>query len=211
MHSDLQIEPYIGEPDKARFAAALKGEKTDRVPNFEVLIEDEHVTKLLGRHAGNTLAAEGDPGKGSEAAEEALPMDPQDYIELCHLIGQDVIICNEFWAPIKTTDGNGNVRLLNDRSFKSRSDLDRVIWPGEEEMEKTLRHVSKYVDAVRGTKIGVVFCPPCMFTMLYEYVIGMNDAMIMIHEDRELFEELMSRSADYAAELSKRTSSSTWK
>ena len=204
MHNATQIEPYVGEPDKERFAAVLKGEKTDRVPHFEILIEDEHVTKLLGRYAGNTLGVGDDQAKGSEAAETALPMDPQDYIELCHLIGQDVIACGEFWTPIKTTDGNGNVRLLNDRSFKSRSDLDRVIWPGENEMEKTLRDVRQYVDAVRGTKIGVTFCPPNIFQTLYEFVIGLNDAMVMIHEDRELFEELMSRSADYAAELSKK-------
>jgi hypothetical protein len=49
------IEPYLGEPDKRRMVATLKGEKTDRVPNFEVLIENQHVTKLLSRYVGNTI------------------------------------------------------------------------------------------------------------------------------------------------------------
>jgi hypothetical protein len=204
MSSAALIEPYLGEPDKQRMVATLKGEKTDRVPNFEVLIEDQHVTKLLGRYAGNTIAVGGDPAKGSEPAEGTRAMYPRDYIELCQVIGQDMIVCSEFWVPIKTIGPDGNVRLLNNRSFKSRADLDRVIWPTAEDMEKTLREIREYVDAVRGTKIGVAFCPPCIYQTLYEFVIGLNDAMIMIYEDRELFGELMSRSADYASELSRK-------
>jgi len=45
------IEPFAGEPHKDRFLAALRGEHTDRVPHFEILIEDQHVRKLLGRPA----------------------------------------------------------------------------------------------------------------------------------------------------------------
>ena len=204
MSSSTRIEPYIGEPDKQRMVAALKGQKTDRVPNFDVLIEDAHVTKLLGRYAGNTVAVGGDPAKGSEAAVGTRPMYPKDYIELCHVIGQDMIVCAEFWTPIKTADRDGNVKLLNDRSFKSKADLDRVIWPTEKDMEEPLRYVREYVEAARDTKIGVAFCPPCIFQTLYEFVIGWNDAMVMIYEDQELFGELMSRSADYAAELSRK-------
>jgi hypothetical protein len=204
MPSATRIEPYIGEPDKQRMAAALKGEKTDRVPNFEVLIEDEHVTKLLGRYVGNTIGVGGEPAKGSVAAEGSTAMNPNDYIELCHVIGQDMIVCADFWVPIKAADADGRVKLLNNRSFKGRADLDRVVWPTEADMEKPLGDVRRYVGAVRDTKIGVAFCPPCIFQTLYEFVIGLNDAMVMIHEDRELFEELMSRSADYAAALARK-------
>ena len=68
-----KLEPFVGESDKARLQACLRGEKTDRVPNFEILIEDQHVEKLLGRKAGNTLGVGGDPAKGSEAAEGVRP------------------------------------------------------------------------------------------------------------------------------------------
>ena len=37
-------------------------------PEFEILIEDQHVEAFLGRKAGNTLGVGGDPAKGSEAA-----------------------------------------------------------------------------------------------------------------------------------------------
>lgn len=73
-----EIQPFKGPADKERIMACIRGEATDRVPNFEILIEDEHVTKLLGREAGNTLGVGGDPAKGSEAAEGARPMYPAD-------------------------------------------------------------------------------------------------------------------------------------
>ena len=40
-----------------------------------------------------------------------------------------------------------------------------------------------------------------MFETLYEFVIGLHDCMIMTLEDIDLVGELMSRSADYFAEL----------
>ena len=41
------IEPFEGQANKERLIAAIRGEKADRVPNFEILIENEHVEKLL--------------------------------------------------------------------------------------------------------------------------------------------------------------------
>ena len=198
------IEPFVGAPDKERLFATLRGEIPDRVPHFEALIEDQHVEKLLGRQAGNTLGIGGDPAKGSEAAEGTRPMHAKDYIELCRIIGQDVIIVENFWTPIKTTKPDGTVGLLNDRSFKSRADMNRVVWPDESDMEERLQYIREYVKEARGTGIGVAFCPPCIFQTLYEFVIGLHDCMIMMLEERDLFEELMARSADYAAELVRR-------
>ena len=80
------IEPYRGEPDIRRLLAALRGERTDRVPHIEILIEDQHVEALLGRKAGNTLGVGGDPAKGSAAAEGVRPMHPEDYLELVYWI-----------------------------------------------------------------------------------------------------------------------------
>ena len=75
----MAFETY-GEPNIERTLAAFRGEKTDRVPLFEVLIEDKHVTHMLGRKAGNTLGATGDVAKGtSDETVSAPPMDPRDY------------------------------------------------------------------------------------------------------------------------------------
>ena len=96
----IAIEPFEGQSDKNRLIDCIRGKKTDRVPNFEILIEDEHVGKLLGRQAGNTLGVGGDPAKGSEAAEGTRPMYPKDYIKLCQIIGQDAIALEAFWTPL---------------------------------------------------------------------------------------------------------------
>ena len=42
-YESMRIGPYEGRPDVRRLIAAMRGEPTDRVPNFEILIEDQHV------------------------------------------------------------------------------------------------------------------------------------------------------------------------
>jgi len=201
----LEFEPCELGPDIGRLVAAMRGEKTDRVPNFEILIEDEHVERILGRKAGNTLGVGGEVAKGSKAGESVTrPMDPGDYIELCRGIGQDAIALESLWTPIKQHPPDGSVCLLNDRSFKGRPDLDRVIWPDESDIARTLGYVCEYVEAARGTGIGVVFLCGAIWQTLYEFVIGLHDCMLMMVDDPDLMDELMSRSADYYAELIRR-------
>jgi uroporphyrinogen-III decarboxylase len=200
----LELHPFEGKPDKNRIMACIRGEATDRVPNFEILIEDEHVTKLLGREAGNTLGVGGDPAKGSEAAEGTRPMFPKDYIELCRMIGQDAIALEAFWTPLKRERPDGTIGPITDRSIRTREDVETIIWPGEEEIEERLRYVREYVDAARGTDIGVIFCGFAIFQTLYEFVIGMNDCFIMMLEDPDLFSSLISKSADYYEALVRR-------
>ena len=200
----LKIEPFVGAPHKDRFIAALRGERTNRVPHFEILIEDQHVERLLGRPAGNTLGVGGDPAKGAAAAEGSRPMYPRDYIELCRIIGQDVIALEAIWTPLKHVRPDGTIGPITDRSIKTRADLSRIIWPSEAELNERLQYVNEYVTAAKGTGMGVVLLCASIFQTLYEFVIGLSDCMIMILEDRDLFEELMSRSADYFSELSRR-------
>lgn len=200
----LQIEPFAGPPSKQRFLAALRGELTDRVPHFEILIEDQHVEKLLGRKAGNTLGVGGDPAKGVAAAEGTRPMFARDYIELCQLIGQDAIAIEAIWTPIKHRRADGHIGPITDRSIKTRRDLERVIWPGEAELQERLQYIREYVAAARGTGTAVLFLCGSIFQTLYEFVVGLSDCMVMILEERDLFEEMMSRSADYVSELARR-------
>ena len=74
MNVDQPARPECA-PDIRRLIATLRGEPADRVPNFEILIEDQHVEKLLGRQAGNTLGVGGDPAKGGEATRPMYPAD----------------------------------------------------------------------------------------------------------------------------------------
>ena len=75
---------------------------------------------------------------------------------------------------------------------------------GEEDMKRSLGFVQEYVDAVKGTDIGVVYLGGCIFQTLYEFVIGFNDSMFLLMDDETLIVELLERSADYYKELYKR-------
>ena len=98
------IEPFEWEPDKERLRAAIMMEPVDRVPHIDNLIEDKHVEKFLGKYAGNTLSYGGDPAKGADA-EQGRPMYPDDFIDLCNIIGQDVISFDAgMWTPFKKKD-----------------------------------------------------------------------------------------------------------
>lgn len=200
----LSIEPYRGEPNIDRLRAVVRGQPTDRVPNFEILIEDQHVERLLGRKAGNTLGVGGDPAKGNAASEGTRPMYPHDYLEICRLIGQDAVALENFWTPLKHMRPDGAIGPITDRSITKRADAKHIIWPGEEDLEERMRYVREYVAAAKGTGVGVMLAGFCVFQTLYEFVIGLHDAMIMIMEDRDFFNELMARSTDYFVELARR-------
>lgn len=195
------IERFSGEPDINRLLATLRGEKTDRVPHLEILIEDEHVTRLLGRVAGNTLAVTGEPGKGNAASEGARPMRATDYLELCRIIGQDAIILEALWTPLKHVRPDGTIGLITDRSIKGRADFERIIWPAEAEVEERAQYVREYVAAAKGTRIGVALAGFSIFQTLYEFVIGLQDCMMLVKDDPEFFEELMRRSADFSVKV----------
>jgi uroporphyrinogen-III decarboxylase len=200
----MTIEPFTGQSDKQRLLATLRGEKTDRVPHFEILIEDQHVEKLLGRQAGNTLGVGGDPAKGAVDPDQVRPMYPKDYIELCQIIGQDAIALETLWTPLKKMTPDGRAKIISDRSIKSRTDLDKIIFPGENELEHSLQYIREYVEAAQGTGIAVALLGGAIFQTLYEFVIGLTDFMVLVIEDREFIDELMARSADYYEKLFQR-------
>ena len=203
--STKEFESYSGEPDVERLKAAYRGEKTDRVPNFEILIEDRHVEKILGKPSGNTLSVGGEIAKGAGETSAALrPMFAEDYIALCKVIGQDAIAMEALWTPIKQKKEDGIIDFMYDKSLKTREDLERVVWPGEPELEHVLRYVREYKKAVEGTRIGVMMLSGCLFQTLYEFVVGMHDCMIMSLENQDLLGELISKSADFYEELHRR-------
>lgn len=198
----IELESYIGEPDVERFKAALKGQKVDRVPNFENLVDDEHVTKLLGRYAGNTLAIGGDPAKGASEA-TGRPMHAKDFVEFVNLVGQDVIMLEAIWTPFKKCLPDGTLVPAMDRSVKTRQDWEALVMPGDTDIEDKIQYVWEYKEATKGTRIGVVLLCAAIFQTLYEFVIGLTDAMKMCYEQRDLVEEMLDVSADYYAKLVK--------
>ena len=186
------FDEYKGRPDKQRFLDALKRRPVDRVPNFEVLIEDIHVEKILGRYAGNTLAIGGDPAKG--AGQEGRPMYPADFIEVCETIGQDVM-CFEtgFWTPFKKRDENGNLKQVTDKSVKDLAGFSKLLLDSDTQIKNAAAYVLEYQKAIksRGSSMGIAPSYGCIMQTLYEFVVGMNDFMTLAYEDLPLVEEML--------------------
>jgi 5-methyltetrahydrofolate--homocysteine methyltransferase len=191
---------YKNEPDINRLLDAFKHRRIDRVPNFEVLIEDKHVEQVLGRYAGNTLAIGGDPAKGVEESKEARPMHAKDYLELCRIIGQDAMIVEAIWTPFKKKNDDGTLSLAADRSIKSRRDFEECILPpSEDDIEERMQYVREYRRVIdqSGTKIGFCVLVAAYFQTLYEFLIGMEDCMTLVYRDRDFIEELLEISTEY--------------
>ena len=202
--SDL-FESYIGEPDKNRFKAALHREPVDRVPNFESLIEDKHVEKILGKYAGNTLAYGGDPAKGA-GHEFERPMYPQDYIDLCNIIGQDVMDFDAGqWTPFKRYDKNGKLVQVADKSIKNRRDFNSLILDSEGQINNAVKYIREYREVLkkRNSKIGVAPVFGCLMQTLYEFVVGMNDFMMMVYEDPIFVEDMLEVSTEHFVKMTK--------
>jgi 5-methyltetrahydrofolate--homocysteine methyltransferase len=196
----VALESFIGDSDVERFKAVLRGEKVDRVPNFENLVDDQHVTKLLGRFAGNTLAIGGDPAKGASEA-TGRPMHAKDFVEFAQIVGQDVLVMEALWTPFKKWQPDGSLVPAMDRSVKSRADWEALVMPDGSDIEEKMQYVREYVQATQGTRIGTVLLCAAIFQTLYEFVVGLADAMKMCYEQRELMEEMLDASADYYAKM----------
>jgi uroporphyrinogen decarboxylase len=196
MVNSKTLEPYTGEPDVDRLLAAFRREPVDRVPNFEVLYEDQHVEKLLGKFAGNTLAYGGDPAKGADA-EQGRPMYPNDYLDLCELIGQDAILLDAgLWTPYRRKNEKGELIPAYSRDVKTRADYEELILDSDGQIADMKKYLKEYKDAIaaRNSKIGVSGLYGCISQTLYEFVVGMNDFMMMVYEDRDLIEQMLEES-----------------
>ena len=200
-----RILPYEGEIDKNRLISSFKRQKVDRVPNYEVLIEDRHVEKILGRYAGNTLAIGGDPAKGANA-KTGRPMYPSDFIELCKIIGQDAItLPGGIFTPFKKQDKDGSWVNAFDRSVKTRKEFENLKIDCKESISSTINYIHEYKEELKKHKenIGITVHYGALMQTLYEFVVGMNDFMLMVYEDRELVEDLLEMSTLYHADLTK--------
>lgn len=206
MINSKTIDPFPGEPDIERLLSAFRRESVDRVPNFEVLYEDQHVEKFLGHFAGNTLAYGGDPAKGVVDSDQIRPMYPNDYIDLCNLIGQDAMVFDAgIWTPFMREDENGKLVQVADRSVKNRADFEKLTLDSDKQIEKAVKYVKEYKKtlAERKSKIGVSCLYGCISQTPYEFMVGMNDFMIMVYEDRELVEDMLEVSTEHFVKMTR--------
>jgi uroporphyrinogen decarboxylase len=196
----MPLEAYIGEPDIQRLIATLRGEPVDRVPVLENLVDDSHVEKLLGRPAGNTLAYGGDPAKGASEI-VSRPMFARDFVELNRLTGQDGLLMEALWTPLKRVNAAGQTVQIVDRSIKTREAWARVVLPDDRDIEDKIQYIREYKAAAQGTKQGVILLGGCIFQTLYEFVVGLSETMMMCVEERDFIEEMLEASTQYFERL----------
>jgi hypothetical protein len=202
--SSLQLEKELGkmrcdEPDVNRLLAAFELKEADRVPNFEILIEDRHVERLLGRPAGHTLGS----AKGASEDEYVTPpMDPHDYVELCQKIGQDAIGLDALWAPLKRKGADGKLHVIADGSVHTWKDLDEVVphsW--ELDIEPRKRYIQQYIESTKGTNIGTTVMTAAVAMTPYQFIVGFEEFMVKIYEDRDFVEKIISMCMDYYVDI----------
>ena len=199
--------PYPGKPDIERLKSAFKRKPIDRVPNWEGLIEEKHVKKILGRFAGNTSSCNSDPAKGSydSSDEEMIPMKPDDYIELCEVIGQDgMLLAAALWVPFKVKEDD---RLVNVplRSIKTREDFCKITIDSDTQISILLKHIRDYKKAIsiRNSNIGIGAVYGTIMQTLYESVVGMHDFMIACYEDKNFVEDMLEASTIHCERLTR--------
>ena len=190
---------HCDEPNIERLLAAFELREPDRVPNFEILIEDEHVERLLGRPAGHTLGA----AKGASEDEYVTPpMDPHDYVELCQMIGQDAIGLEALWAPLKRRGPDGKLHIIAEGDIHTWQDLDAVVphsWALDIEPKK--RYIEQYIKAAEETKLGTTIMTGAVVMTPYQFIVGFEEFMTKIHEDRDFVEKVISLCMDYYVDI----------
>ncbi len=188
------------KPDKKRLLAAFRGEGMDKVPLFEHFIDDRIVEKILGRKAGNTCAAVGDPYKCDERSsahgDMIIPMYPQDFIQVCKSICQDSTMVVACYTPFRKINKDGIAELITDGSVKSRKDWQKVILPSDEDVADRMGYLKAYREALKDTDLAITLQVGNMFVPFYRSLSG-NDFFRLVYDDPVLIEEILDAEVDY--------------
>ncbi len=197
------FDPYIGKPDKERLFRAMRRQEVDRVPNVEIVIEDKIVEKMLGRYAGNTLAYGGDPAKGMSDSDNARPMYPKDWIDICNIIGQDTIVLEALWTPFKMHGPDGKAVPVSKKPVKTKKDFENLIMPTDQDIEERMGYVREYKEAVKGTNIGVGIVYATFVMTINEFLMDLSDFMLAVYEDYDFIDYMFEVSTEYWVKFSK--------
>jgi len=186
----------LWKPNKDRFIATLRGETPDRVPYFEMLIESRIVKHILKRDVGSTMAAS--RGASERDIKVPPPMDANDYLEVVDYIGQDTLLLDALWAPIKYADEKGDFHAIQTGFVKDWSDLDKLILPTwEDDIEPRKKYLEEYVKAAKTKNVAVSYLVGSFFQYCYQYLIGFEDCCLMVYEDKPLLERCFDITLDY--------------
>lgn len=176
------------KPDKQRISAVFNHKMPDRVPNFEVLVDNPTLSHVMGRPMpAHTL--------------DNIP--PEDYMEFARRIGQDVIGMCFYSSPYFYKGADGSLKPLDFR-ITSREDLKRLVPPDISWLDSRFALLDKYEKTVEGTDTGLFTLLGSFFTMAYDTVFGFENFMLTLYDDISLIEEVLEIGANYCVEIAKR-------
>lgn len=159
-----------------RLLTALRHEKPDRVPNFEILIDNRSTRHILGR-----------PAAGEPVNLWTLP--PEEAVRLVQAVGQDAIACSMTW------------QLEPLGQILSHADAERLLVPPEPQLSR--EKMVRYLAAVEGTGVGVCARLSGPLTLAYLSLgpVPIESFMYLIYDQPDLVERVMDTFLDYHLRL----------
>lgn len=185
--------------DKNRFLSVINGEIPDRVPNFEIFIERNVTSYILGRKTKGTF--------------ELPPIDPFDYIKIVKKIGQDFIGINFYGYPYLPYNETGNSVSLSKLSkektatgpfikdCKNEADIKKTYIGPDKTFDLHINYLKPYLEnyirAVKDSPIGLFAITGMIFQAIYQFTLGFENFMLLLYDDLPFVEYLLDVSAGY--------------
>ena len=165
-------------PDVNRLLTALAHRQGDRVPNWEIIIDDRSTRHILGWP----------PRKDDEPLVTLWSIDPADAVRVAQRVCLDAIPCSLSWMAAP----EGSVRTMDDLA-------------GIEAPDPRLARekIQSYLRAVEGTGIGVIarLSGPLTLSYMVAGPVPIESFMYLLYDDLPLVERLMDLHLDYHLRL----------
>lgn len=171
--------------DKRRILGALTGKKMDRVPNFEVLVDDPTLQYVMGRKI-----------RGSHTLDN---IDAGDYMEFARRVGQDAVGLCFYDNPFRVMGEDGTPRPRDFR-ITCRKDLERLMPATLDHLEGRFRQLAQYRQATSGSELALFALTGSFFCDAYDSVFGFENFMFMLHDDPMLVEDYLEMHSRYYEE-----------
>lgn len=164
----------LSEPNIERLLSALNHEKGDRVPNWDVLLDDRTLRHILKKPMGKERIT-------------TWSVSPEDAVIAAQATSQDSIVCSLSWH-------------LPEGSILTEKDLDKAVLPDPSIAREKLK---SYLAAVKGTKIGVCARLSAPMSSAYMSLgpIPIQSFMYLLYDDPVLVKRLIDLYLKYGLQL----------
>ena len=199
-------------PNKRRLLAALSCRESDRVPNFEFMLMRRNTEAVIGRGRLRRVEeryrrldtvwparSESEVRDRSALARYSCYLPPEESRLLLERTGQDAHLCTLSWKPkSRAPEHEGVLARGQEGIIRDRADLHRL--PSPPLLDDLLAALDRYLEAFRGTDIGVGVLVRSVFSNTYE-ALGMVNFMLTMHDDPGLILTLFDTFLEYSVRL----------